>query len=116
MSDLSRSRADFEALRERARLGDAPVDEGVHTRMTVLSRYIKRWLNKHCRPKHHWGFVLLVFPFGHRGRCNYMSTAERPDVTRLMLDQAAAFLTDDGRVDLAMRLDEIRAELREQAE
>ena len=33
-----------------------------------------------------WGFIVLAFPFGHGGRINYVSNAERPDTVRAMYE------------------------------
>ena len=91
-------------------LGEAPIERGLRVRMGVMARFLNRRLNP--RREKAWGFVLLTFPYGSRvGRCNYVSNgAQRPDVAVLLLEQAAAFLQDEGHGAKAERVNLVRQE------
>ena len=90
-------------------LGEAPIESGYRVRMGMLARHLNRTLNK--KGTKATGFILMVFPHGHVGRCNYVSNGvDRSDVAKLLLEQAAAFLQDEGHLNKAERIKQIRAE------
>lgn len=71
-------------------LGDAPIQQQYTELMTRLAHELDALFNGAARPKK-TGFVLMVFPFGEGGRCNYISNADRADVTILLKEQLARF-------------------------
>ena len=73
-------------------LGDAPIEPEYIEEMNRLARFIDQRFNGLAKGKSRKaGFVLLVFPFGDQGRCNYISNAERDDVVVLLKEQLARF-------------------------
>ena len=76
------------------RLGDAPVDQAYHDKMTAVVGALDEWFNGNIRgPDRQTGFVLLVFPFNdHTGRCNFMSNgADRRDIVTMFKEMIARF-------------------------
>lgn len=71
-------------------LGDAPVQDEYRNLMTEVARTIDKMFNGSEGGKK-VGFVLMVFPFGQGGRCNYMSNADRDDVLATLKEQVARF-------------------------
>ena len=89
-----RARAAYESQKPHERLGDAPVEEQYHDRMTAIVRALDETLNGSAKgADRSVGFVLMVFPFGSiDGRCNYMSNgADRRDIVILMREMIARF-------------------------
>lgn len=74
-----------------------PVDERFREKLNGLARAIDKGFNPQfpSRPKT-VGFVVLLFEFGEdpKGRCNYISNAEREDVIKLLREQADYFEED----------------------
>lgn len=70
-------------------LGDAPIEEKYERIMEGIARAIDRTLNQ-TEPKQ-TGFILMLFPFGSGGRCNYISNAEREDVVEMLKEQVRYF-------------------------
>jgi hypothetical protein len=75
-------------------LGDAPIEAQYRAQMLELANFLDEYLNgpkplRKGEPKH--GFVLLMFQFGDGGRANYISNADRRDVTTLLKEQLARF-------------------------
>lgn len=68
------------------RLGDAPIEEQYQQEMNDLARLINWTLNEEAHPGS-TGFILMVFPFGDEGRCNYISNADREDIVTLFKEQ-----------------------------
>ncbi|MEJ6847490.1 hypothetical protein V3589_14880 [Sinorhizobium fredii] len=72
-------------------LGDAPIQPDLIHLMNGLAQGVDEILNGHGGRKKN-GFVLMVFPFNdHRGRCNYISNAQREDIIVLLKEQLARF-------------------------
>ena len=87
-------------------IGDGPVERRFKHTMNALAHVIDDTLNGFpsvSDPRNvverKVGFVLLVFPFGEeiKGRCNYMSSADRDDVVKLLKEQLAYFESDEGK-------------------
>lgn len=78
--------------RPEHRLGDAPVEEQYHSKMTAMMAALDDFLNGKERPRKH-GLLIMMFPYDdHSGRCNYMSNgANRQDVVTLMKEMIARF-------------------------
>jgi hypothetical protein len=75
-------------------LGDAPVEERYHRKMTAIAQGLDSVLNGDLKGNDRkTGFVLLVFPFGDdSGRCNYISNgADRKDIVIMLKEQIARF-------------------------
>jgi len=73
-------------------IGDAPIESRFRRKMNALAATLDEWFNDTARGKDRKvGFVLLVFPFGEEGRCNYISNAERADVVTMLKEQIARF-------------------------
>lgn len=74
-------------------LGDAPIEEQYRETMVNLARALDEIFNgKAGGPGRETGFVLMVYPFGQEGRCNYISNgADRKDVVVLMKEMIARF-------------------------
>jgi len=73
-------------------LGDAPIEPKYIEKMNDLARFLDRTFNGDLRGhKRKNGFVLMVFPFGDEGRCNYISNGNRADVVTLLKEQIARF-------------------------
>lgn len=74
-------------------LGDAPIQPEFLELMNKLAGVLDVAFNGELRGKDRKnGFILLVFPFeGHGGRCNYISNADRRDVTTLLKEQIRRF-------------------------
>lgn len=71
-------------------LGDRPIDPQVREIMKWLARGIDDVLNGDGPKKN--GFILMTFPLeGRKGRCNYISSADRADVVVLLKEQLAHF-------------------------
>lgn len=71
-------------------LGDGPVQQEYQVLMKEVAKMVDEMFNGITRPKR-TGFILMVFPFDHDGRCNYMSNAERSDVVIMLKEQIARF-------------------------
>lgn len=77
-------------------LGDAPIEPALYDKMNDLGRRIGAALSDNFGRK--WGFVLMVFPLNdHGGRCNYISNANREDVTTMLKEQIKRF---EGQPDI----------------
>lgn len=87
-----RARKAFEQSPEK--LGDGPVDEQYHAKLTAIMRTLDEFLNGDAKgPDRETGIVVLMFPFGDTsGRCNFMSNgADRRDLVVLMREMIARF-------------------------
>ena len=72
-------------------LGDGPIEHRYEFAMRAIAQAVSDFLKGAFAPKE-TGFILLVFPLNdHRGRCNYMSNAQREDVVTLLKEQLAYF-------------------------
>lgn len=79
-------------------LGDGPIEKRFRAQMNVLAQTLDEFLNGDATGADRKnGFVLLVFPFGHEGRANYISNAKREDVLVLLKEQVARF---EGQADV----------------
>src|SRR5262252_7292473 len=73
-------------------IGSGPIEEEFRAKMNTLAGAVDEFFNgKLKRNKRKVGFILLVFPFGHKGRCNYISNAERADVVTLLKEHRCYF-------------------------
>jgi len=73
-------------------IGTGPIEERFRRKMNELAGFLDEYFNgKRKVDKRKTGFILLVFPFGHQGRCNYISNADRADVVTLLREQLAYF-------------------------
>lgn len=74
-------------------IGDAPIEERFFVQMQAIASVLDEQLNPALpRGQRTTGFVLLVFPFDSvRGRCNYVSNADRKDVVTMLKEQLAYF-------------------------
>jgi hypothetical protein len=85
-------------MTEKHTLGDAPIEAKFRDQMNELARQLDRFFNGVLRGKDRKiGFVLMVFEFGHGGRANYISNAERSDVVTMLKEQLARF---EGQPDM----------------
>lgn len=77
-------------------LGDAPIEDAYRAKMQDLAHQLDHFFNgpAHGEDKQ-TGFVLMVFPFGEGGRCNYISNANRKDVLATLKEQVARFEAQD---------------------
>ena len=93
MSDDLIRKAHYESLKPEQRLGDAPIEAEYHALMTGVARAMDEILNGDAKgDARKNGFVLLVFPFSDKGRCNYISNgADRRDIVTLMKEMIARF-------------------------
>lgn len=73
-----------------ARIGDKPIEARHAELMRSIAEALDEGFNGATRPRK-VGFVLMVFNFGDEGRCNYISNANREDVTVLLREQLARF-------------------------
>lgn len=74
------------------RLGDAPIQPAYRAQMNAVASALDVLFNGEDKEKDRKvGFVLLVFPFGEEGRCNYISNADRADVVTMLKEQIARF-------------------------
>ena len=90
----SRRRRDFGQLSPGERLGDAPVVEEYHARMTAVMQSLDEFMNGDSKGSNRKvGIVVMMFPYGEvTGRCNYMSNgADRKDMVRLMKEMIKKF-------------------------
>lgn len=90
----SHRRRDFEQLSPTGRLGDAPVDEAYHARMTAVMQTLDQFMNGEAKGKDRKvGIVVMMFPLGDvTGRCNYMSNGvDRHDIVNLMKEMITRF-------------------------
>jgi len=71
-------------------LGSGPIEPQLHDLMPGLAHGLDEIFNEPGKPKS-VGFVLLAFNFGDKGRCNYISNANREDVVTLLAEQLAYF-------------------------
>lgn len=74
-------------------LGDAPIDDAYREQMRALAVELDKYWNGDAKgAARKVGYVLMVFPFRlEPGRCNYISNANRADVTVLLREQLARF-------------------------
>jgi len=80
-------------------LGDAPIEPRFCERMNELARLLDSVLNGAATgTARQNGFVLMVFPFGRDGRCNYISNADRAEVLTMLKEQVRRF---EGAPDVA---------------
>lgn len=79
--------------KDKFNLGDAPVQAEYYEQMKEITKALDQIFNGDAKgPDRKIGFVLLVFPFGEGGRCNYMSNgADRRDIVVMMKEQIARF-------------------------
>jgi hypothetical protein len=75
------------------RLGNAPIEQQYAAFMNDLAKTLDQTFNGDKKgDDRDTGFILLQFPLhGHKGRCNYISNAERSDVIVLLKEQLAYF-------------------------
>lgn len=59
------------------------VDKELKEKFKVLGKFIDEYLNGEHPPKK-WGFNLLAFEFGEKGRMNYISNSEREDMIKTL--------------------------------
>ena len=75
------------------RLGDAPIQSEFVAQMNAVAASLDEVFNGELRgAEKKVGFVLLVFPYGSAGRCNYISNgADRRDIVVMMKEQIKRF-------------------------
>lgn len=76
------------------KIGDGPVEFKYIQDMIGIADEMDELFNPGMGPgdTRKVGFILMVFEFGQaKGRCNYISTAERNDVEQLLKDQLKYF-------------------------
>jgi len=90
---MSDNKKQYESLRPEHQLGDAPIQADYHESMVVVMRAIDEVFNGDLKAPHKTtGIVMLVFPFGEGGRCNFMSNGvSREDIVTLMKEMIARF-------------------------
>jgi hypothetical protein len=70
-------------------IGDGPIEKEYIEMMQMLAREIDKLFNHDLKgANRETGFILIVFPFGEKGRCNYISNAQTNDVIEMLRDQA----------------------------
>lgn len=74
-------------------LGDGPIQQEYVDNMQVMAGALDEMFNGKVKGKDKkTGFVLMVFPFGDEGRCNYISNgADRKEIVILMKEMIARF-------------------------
>lgn len=74
-------------------LGDAPIEKAYRAKMNEVAVALDEFFNGEAKGQDRdTGFVLLVFPFGSGGRCNYISNgADRKDIVAMMKEQIKRF-------------------------
>jgi hypothetical protein len=74
-------------------LGDGPIEAAYQAKMKAIAQAIDDFLNDGAKgDAKKIGFILMVFPFNdNKGRCNYMSSADRDDVIVLLKEQLKRF-------------------------
>ena len=74
-------------------IGDGPIEQAYSRLMNQLAHLLDEAFNGDTHgDERTTGFVLLVFPFGEAGRCNYISNgADRRDIVALLREQIARF-------------------------
>lgn len=79
--------------KRRHQLGDAPIEAEYHDKMVALAGALDEMFNGEVKgAARKTGFVLMVFPFGDHGRCNYISNGpDRRDVVTLMKEMIQRF-------------------------
>jgi hypothetical protein len=79
--------------KRRRQLGDAPIEAQYVEKMNALAHAIDELFNGDAKgDARKTGFVLMVFPFGDHGRCNYISNGpDRRDVVTLMKEMIQRF-------------------------
>jgi hypothetical protein len=79
--------------KRRHQLGDAPIEAQYVEKMNALAHAIDELFNGDAKgDARKTGFVLMVFPFGDHGRCNYISNGpDRRDVVTLMKEMIQRF-------------------------
>lgn len=79
-------------------LGDAPIEAAYREKMNRLARALDELFNEGAKgADRKTGFVVIVFPFGEEGRCNYISNAERAGVVTALKAQIKRF---EGQPDI----------------
>lgn len=72
------------------KIGDGPIENRYSTFMRAIHSVIEEALNgKYGEQK--VGFMLMVFPFGEGGHCNYTSNATPESIRGLLRDQLEAW-------------------------
>lgn len=72
-------------------IGSGPIENAYKEDMKFIGTFIDKLFNGDKKPKR-VAFILMVFPFGEaKGRCNYMSNANREDVVTMLKEQLAYF-------------------------
>ena len=90
----SHAKQQFEQQPPAARLGNEPIKDAYHGKMTFLAQQMDHLFNGDLRGElRTTGFVLMVFRYGDTsGRCNYISNgASRDDIVTLMKEMIARF-------------------------
>ena len=83
------------------RLGDAPIENEYVEQMNAIARVLDQGFNGDLKGEDRkTGFVLMVFEFSDKGRCNYISNANRDDVVTMMKQQIKRF---EGQPDVKGR-------------
>ena len=79
--------------KRRHQLGDAPIEAEYHAKMVAVADVLNELFNGDAKgAERTTGFVLMVFPFGDHGRCNYISNGpDRRDVVTLMKEMIQRF-------------------------
>ena len=74
-------------------LGDAPIEAEYIAQMNAIAAALDETFNGDLKAPHKpVGFVLLVFPFGDKGRANFISNgADRKDIVVLFKEIIARF-------------------------
>ncbi len=90
---MSAREREYRRQRLQDRLGDAPVEAQYHAQMAAVARALDTMFNGgQVGKQRKTGFILMVFPFADKGRCNYISNgADRRDVVTLMKEMIARF-------------------------
>ncbi len=81
-------------MTNKNRIGSKPIDPVLVDTMNNLARDLDVYFNGTAnlkKGKRKTGFILMAFPFGHQGRCNYISNTSREDVIVLLKEQLAYF-------------------------
>lgn len=80
-------------MSDENRIGDGPIEASFAELMHAFAITLDEVFNEDLNNKK-VGFVLMVFPFGKGGRCNYVSNAQRSDVLKMLKEQVAHFEKD----------------------
>lgn len=83
---------------EHQEIGDAPIETRFKKVMQAIAQSLDQVLNNDMQlgGKRTTGFVLMVFPFDDfDGRCNYISSADRKDMIKVLREQLRRFEEQD---------------------